>query len=205
MLEIFAYAFGIMYTPGPVNLLGLNCGFNNRTRKHLGFFFGVGSAMFILFVFLSYVGLKVVNPELLPFISLAGCGYILYIARKVASANVSLNSKGDNQNALSFRDGLLMQLLNPKGLVATLPIATIQFPSAGVTGVSVLFWSLILAVLAFGAPTSYSLLGQLVGKRLENPIYFKVFNYVMASLLVYVALTIGYEHVYTKLFTQHNG
>ncbi|WP_295894352.1 LysE family transporter [uncultured Vibrio sp.] len=199
MLEIFAYAIGIMYTPGPVNLLGLNCGFNNRTRTHLGFFIGVGSAMFILFVFLSYVGLKVVNPKVLPFISLAGCIYILYIARKVFRANVSLNSKGDKQNTLSFRDGILMQLLNPKGLVATLPIATIQFPSVGITGGAVIFWSLILAVLAFGAPTSYSLMGQLIGKRLENPIYFKVFNTIMASLLIYVAFSIGYEHVYLKL------
>lgn len=28
MLAIVAYALGIMYTPGPVNLLGLNVGIN---------------------------------------------------------------------------------------------------------------------------------------------------------------------------------
>ncbi|MGF1721172.1 LysE family translocator [Vibrio kyushuensis] len=199
MSEIFAYAIGVMYTPGPINLLGLHTGLNNRTRTHIGFFIGVGCAMFTLFVFLGYVGLNVINPQVLPFISLAGCSYILYIAWKVVRANVSLSGQSKEQKSLSFKDGLFMQLLNPKALVATLPVATIQFPSAGISGGAILFWSLILAFLAFGAPTSYSLAGRVLGKRLENPTYFRVFNYLMAALLVYVSLAIGYEHVYSRL------
>lgn len=199
MSEIFAYALGVMYSPGPVNLLGLHSGLNKQTRAHLGFFVGVAIAMFILFVSLGFIGLKVVNPQILPFISLAGCGYILYIAWKVARANVKLSLDQAPLNSLTFRDGLLMQLLNPKGLVATLPIATIQFPSAGITGVAIVLWSAVLATLAFGAPTGYSLTGLLVGKRISNPRYFKAFNLVMAVLLVSVSLTIGYDHVVTPL------
>jgi len=82
MADIFAYAIGIMYTPGPINLLGLSSGLNKQTRSHLGFFIGVGSAMFILFVLLGYLGLQVINPQFLPYVSLIGCGYILYIAWK---------------------------------------------------------------------------------------------------------------------------
>ncbi len=37
MADIFAYAIGIMYTPGPINLLGLSSGLNKQTRSHLGF------------------------------------------------------------------------------------------------------------------------------------------------------------------------
>lgn len=196
MLAIFAYAIGIMYTPGPINLLGLHSGLNQKTRRHLGFFAGVGCAMFILFVALAYVGLQLVNPRLLPFISLIGCSYILYIAWKVSVSSVDINRRESNAGALSFKEGLFMQLLNPKALVATLPISTIQFPAAGVDGVAVLFWSLLLSVLAFGAPASYSVAGMLLGHRLQSPRYFRLFNSAMAILLVYVALTIGYEHVY---------
>ncbi|MDC5818871.1 LysE family transporter [Vibrio europaeus] len=199
MSEIFAYAIGVMYTPGPVNLLGLHSGLNRNTRSHLGFFIGVGMAMFILFVMLGFIGLKVINPQVLPFISLAGCLYILHIAWKVAGANVELSQETSDSNSLSFRDGLLMQLLNPKALVATLPVSTIQFPSVGITGGAIVLWSLVLAILAFGAPTSYSLAGLVLGKRISNPNYFKVFNLLMATLLVYVSLTIGYEHVVTPL------
>lgn len=199
MSEIFAYAIGVMYTPGPVNLLGLHSGLNRNTRSHLGFFIGVGMAMFILFVMLGFIGLKVINPQVLPFISLAGCLYILHIAWKVAGANVELSQETSDSNSLSFRDGLFMQLLNPKALVATLPVSTIQFPSVGITGTAIVLWSLVLAILAFGAPTGYSLAGLVLGKRISNPSYFKVFNLLMAALLVYVSLTIGYEHVVTPL------
>ncbi len=199
MSEIFAYAIGIMYTPGPINLLGLHSGLNKRTYNHLGFFIGVGCAMLILFVFLGYLGLQVINPQILPFISFAGCSYILYIAYKVVKSNVNIQETAYDDNQLSFRDGLFMQLLNPKALVATLPISTIQFPSAGITGEAILLWSFVLAVLAFGAPTSYSVVGSLLGKKIENPKYLRVFNYLMAALLVYVSLAIGYEHVLLPL------
>ncbi len=198
MADIFAYAIGIMYTPGPINLLGLSSGLNKQTRSHLGFFIGVGSAMFILFVLLGYLGLQVINPQFLPYVSLIGCGYILYIAWKVAKAKVQVSDTSADAS-LSFFDGLFMQLLNPKALVATLPIATIQFPSADITGAAIVFWSLILAILAFGAPTSYSLAGLMLGKQVSRPGVFNVFNKLMAILLVYVALMIAYEHVLTPL------
>ncbi|NHH87838.1 LysE family transporter [Pseudoalteromonas sp. MB47] len=198
MADIFAYAIGIMYTPGPINLLGLSSGLNKQTRSHLGFFIGVGSAMFILFVLLGYLGLQVINPQFLPYVSLIGCGYILYIAWKVAKAKVQVNDTSADAS-LSFFDGLFMQLLNPKALVATLPIATIQFPSADITGAAIVFWSFILAILAFGAPTSYSLAGLVLGKQVSRPGVFYVFNKLMAILLVYVALMIAYEHVLTPL------
>lgn len=198
MADIFAYAIGIMYTPGPINLLGLSSGLNKQTRSHLGFFIGVGSAMFILFVLLGYLGLQVINPQFLPYVSLIGCGYILYIAWKVAKAKVQVSDTSADAS-LSFIDGLFMQLLNPKALVATLPIATIQFPSADITGAAIVFWSLILAILAFGAPTSYSLAGLMLGKQVSRQGIFNVFNKLMAVLLVYVALMIAYEHVLTPL------
>ena len=198
MADIFAYAIGIMYTPGPINLLGLSSGLNKQTRSHLGFFIGVGSAMFILFVLLGYLGLQVINPQFLPYVSLIGCGYILYIAWKVAKAKVQVSDTSADAS-LSFFDGLFMQLLNPKALVATLPIATIQFQSADITGAAIVFWSLILAILAFGAPTSYSLAGLMLGKQVSRPGVFNVFNKLMAVLLVYVALMIAYEHVLTPL------
>lgn len=198
MADIFAYAIGIMYTPGPINLLGLSSGLNKQTRSHLGFFIGVGSAMFILFVLLGYLGLQMINPQFLPYVSLIGCGYILYIAWKVAKVKVQVSDTSADAS-LSFFDGLFMQLLNPKALVATLPIATIQFPSADITGAAIVFWSLILAILAFGAPTSYSLAGLVLGKQVSRRGVFNVFNKLMAALLVYVALMIAYEHVLTPL------
>ncbi|MEX0606309.1 MAG: LysE family transporter [Marinobacter sp.] len=199
MIEIFAYAIGVMYTPGPVNLLGLNSGLNGHFRASLGFFIGVGSAMLILFLLFGWAGAALIGDRGLIVISALGCLYIAYLAVRIIRASVTVDHRKESMPALRFRDGLTMQLMNPKGIVATLPIATIQFPGAGIHGVSLVAWSLVLAILAGGAPGSYSLMGDMAGKRIRDPRFFKWFNCAMATLLLYVAGSIGYEFVYQPL------
>lgn len=198
-MEIVAYALGVMYTPGPVNLLGLNAGLNGQTRTSLGFFIGVGLAMLTLFLVFGWAGAAWVRGDMLAVVGAMGCGYILYLALKVARSTIDLGKVRETPRVLQFRDGLIMQLCNPKAMLATLPIATIQFPAAGIHGVSLLFWSLGLAALAFGAPGSYALMGAVLGQRLESPRLLKGFSLAMAILLVWVAISIGYEHVWLPL------
>ncbi|WP_136068663.1 LysE family translocator [Modicisalibacter radicis] len=199
MLAIVAYALGIMYTPGPVNLLGLNAGLHGQARASLGFYLGVGTALLILFLLFGWAGAAWVRPDMLAVVGALGCGYILYLAIKIARSSIDLGAVRQAPRAMRFRDGLIMQLCNPKGVVATLPIATIQFPAVGIDGVSLVLWSLGLAMLAVGAPGSYALIGAVLGKRVENPGILKGFSLAMAALLAGVALSIGYEHVWLPL------
>lgn len=201
MLEIVAYALGVMYTPGPVNLLGLNAGLNGQARTSVGFFLGVGLAMLVLFVGFGWAGAAWVRGDMLALVGAAGCGYILYLAVKIARSSIELGDVRQAPRVLRLRDGLIMQLCNPKGMVATLPIATIQFPAAGIHGISLLFWSLGLAVLAVGAPGSYALMGAVAGRRIENPRILTGFSLAMSLLLVGVSVSIGYEHVWLPLAT----
>ncbi|SDL21696.1 Threonine/homoserine/homoserine lactone efflux protein [Franzmannia pantelleriensis] len=200
MLEIVAYALGVMYTPGPVNLLGLNAGLNGQARTSLGFFVGVGLAMLILLLVFGWAGAAWLRGDMLALVGALGCGYILYLAIKVACSSIDLSAaRRGPSRVLSFRDGLIMQLCNPKAMIVTLPIATIQFPAAGIHGASLVLWSFGLAALAFGAPGSYALVGAVVGQRIENPAILKGFSLAMATLLVWVAISISYEHVWLPL------
>lgn len=139
--------------------------------------------------------------DLLAVVGALGCGYILYLAIKVARSTIDPGAVRQAPRVLQFRDGLIMQLCNPKGMIATLPIATIQFPAAGIHGISLLFWSLGLAVLAVGAPGSYALMGAVAGRRIENPRILTGFSLAMSVLLVGVSVSIGYEHVWLPLAT----
>ncbi|MFB9869180.1 LysE family translocator [Vreelandella sulfidaeris] len=199
MLAIVAYALGVMYTPGPVNLLGLNVGINGQAKRSVGFCLGVGSAMLVYLLVLGWAGAAWIGGQARVAVSALGCGYILYLAFKVARAKAELETATDAPRLLSYRDGLVIQLLNPKAMVATLPIATLQFPAAGIQGISLIIWSFALALLAAGAPGSYVLIGSRVGQRIKNPRIVKRFNWIMAGLLVAVALSIGYEHVWLPL------
>jgi threonine/homoserine/homoserine lactone efflux protein len=197
--EIFVYAVGVMYTPGPVNLLGLNAGLNGQIRASIGFFVGVGLAMLILLLLFGFVGAEVVGGGNLRYVSAVGCLYIAYLAVKIAYSTVNFDAERQAAAELRFTNGLFMQLVNPKGTIATLPIATIQFPAASIDGTALVFWSAVLAAMAVGAPGGYALVGELLGKRIYRPAVFRVFNLVMASLLLYVAVSIAYDFVYLPL------
>ena len=158
MLGIVAYALGAMYTPGPVNLLGLNVGINGQAQKSLGFCLGVGTAMLIYLLLLGWAGAAWIDDEALIIVSALGCSYIVYLAIKIARSSADLSSNLNSQlnnhdhspHLLRFRHGLVMQLLNPKAIIATLPIATLQFPAAGIEGLSLVIWAFGLAMSMFG-------------------------------------------------------
>lgn len=98
----------------------------------------------------------------------------------------------------------MMQALNPKGIIAVIPITTIQLPAAGISGWHILIWSAGLSVLAFGAPFSYAISGSLLGSRIRQPGLFKSFNRLLAAMLIIVALKLGYSQA-VLFFCQTSG
>ncbi len=202
MLNLFLYGISIMYTPGPVNLLGLNIGFRNRVKQSLGFFIAVACSMLILFLVFGYTGEKVMKKSYLIYTSFIGCLYILYLAFKLFKAKVNVEQE-ENVRDFSFRDGFMMQLLNPKAALATLPIATIMYPDNDIVGFKIVVMSVVLSILAFGAPLSYSILGTYFSHLIKNEKFFDLFNKVMALLLIYVAFTIFKDHVFLVIKGVH--
>lgn len=201
MLQLFAYAIGIMYTPGPVNLLALNAGIQGQARHTWGFHLGVGLGLLIPLSLLSVTGAQLVTPERLRWLTLVGCGYILYLAWKIARASLSVEQIHKPQAAaLRFRDGLLMQLLNPKGMIACLPIATLYMPTLHLSATGTALICILLATLGSGAPAMNALIGHWVGLRLQTfsaqspsvkgQHLVRGFNLLMALLLVYAAVTL---------------
>lgn len=209
MVEMLMYAFGIMYTPGPVNLLSLNAGLNGQMRQTVPFCIGVGITMFLLFLLFGYSG-ALLPSKLQALIGLIGGIYILWLAFKIghsviqpvtpAAADESQETKG----SLSFRSGLMMQLCNPKTPVAILPIVTVQFPAADISGASIVLWSMLLGGMAFGAPGGYLLLGSRLGRIIRAPGFFTFLNLLMALLLAFVGCTITYEQFWSLLDTLLN-
>ena len=189
MTDIILYAFGVMYTPGPVNAIGLNNGI--QKQPHIfGFFSGVAVAMFILFFSVAFIGEKIMNPSYLKVASVLGSLYILWLAYKIFRSQVSEYPRAEPRR-LNFRDGLLMQLLNPKGITVALPVATVQFPSLGITGGLLFAWCVGLAVFAFGAPWSYFMLGRFLQRNINQARYLVFINKLMALFLFFVAISMG--------------
>ncbi|OEC32958.1 Threonine/homoserine/homoserine lactone efflux protein [Pseudomonas cuatrocienegasensis] len=182
-MEIFLYAFSVMYSPGPVNVMGLNAGLTGQFRRTVGFFIGVGCAMFALFLIFGYTGEALISRSVLPYMALVGGLYTLYLAFKVFTSKVVLpgkvNSASPTDKPLTFWNGFLIQALNPKGMMVVLPITTVMFPAAHVTGISIAVVSIMIALGGAGAPGIYSFLGAVLGKRITKESYFNFFNRLM--------------------------
>lgn len=196
-MEIVLYAFTVMYTPGPVNLLGLNAGLTTPFNKAIGFFVGVALAIFCWFAVIGVAGQFLIVERLIPWIALAGSLYILYLALKVfrATPTVTATDTPADTLGLSFRDGFLMQLLNPKNSLLVIPITTVMFPGREISGVSLFVSSALIAAGGGGAPALYFLAGKIVGKRITQPRYFRICNRLMAALLVVVAVLLFIDYV----------
>ncbi|WP_017256482.1 LysE family translocator [Pseudomonas tolaasii] len=183
-MDIFLYAFSVMYSPGPVNFMGLNAGLTGKFRRSTGFFIGVGGAMLLLFVLFGYTGEAIISQAALPYISLAGGLYTVYLAYQVFTARPVVEEPSSAPaKTLTFWNGLVIQLLNPKGIVAVLPITSVMLPAAHITGASIAGVSALLGLGAVGAPWVYGLLGAVLGKRITGASAFVVFNRCMGLAL----------------------
>lgn len=196
-MEIFLYSLGVMYSPGPVNAMGLSAGLTGQFRRTFGFFLGVGCAMFSLFIIFGYTGEALISKRWLPYIALIGALYTFYLAFKMMRSRVEMKSADQSsiQPNLTFLDGFVIQGLNPKGMLVVLPVTTVMFPSAHVTGVMILIASALIGIGAAGAPGVYSLLGAVIGKKIKNEVFFNLFNKLMGSLLVASGVFMLYDFI----------
>ncbi len=196
MLGIVLFCIGIMYTPGPVNILSLNNGMQRRFTHHAPFCLGVASATSFAFILIGYTGSALINDRIMPFIAAAGVCFIIYLAYKIIASEISTAQDNGNTSPLKFKGGFFMQLLNPKAFLAFVSVAAVQFPAAGINGAKIAIWSMGLGILAFGAPFTYAVFGSTITQRIENTSHLKHLNFIMGILLIVVAAEMAYQHVY---------
>jgi len=188
MIEIFLFAASIMYTPGPVNMLSLFSGISGHGFKILRFFAGVSTSMGVLFIVLGYLGAEVITPAVQAGIALFGGAYIGYLGVKLLMSEAPTSQQPQLDMKLTFLTGFLMQSSNPKAAAAIAPITGVQFPAVGVEGWQIIAVSSALAVIAFGAPFVYFLVGKQISSVGFNPKVLLWINRVMGAVLAYIAV-----------------
>lgn len=197
-MEIFLYTLGVMYSPGPVNFMGMNAGLTGQFKRTFGFFIGVGCAMFTLFIFLGYAGEAIISHRYLPYISLIGSLYTFYLAFKMLTSNIQIHSENnepDTNKTLTFWNGFLIQALNPKGMLVVLPVTTVMYPAAHITGPMIFIVSMLISFGGAGAPGLYSFFGAAVGQKIKNNAWLNLINKIMGIMLTVVAIVMLYDFI----------
>lgn len=112
----------LLGSPGPAPIALAATGATFGTQKGLPFLFGIllGLGFAIVGATVGLAALFSQFPALRVVFQFAGGGYMLYVAYKIATASVL--AQQDAQSAPSFRDGFILNLLNPKVYAAFLAI-----------------------------------------------------------------------------------
>lgn len=198
MLEMFLYAIGIIYSPGPVTIISIDIGINKMVRKSMGFFVGVGLSTLMYLLTFGMLSEKIISPKYQIFLSIIGAIYIIYLGSKIWKAKIDLENSTEKK-FLGFKDGFIIQTINPKAIIATLPIVTIYFPNNNIVGLKLIIIAIIIGILAGSSPFLYGLIGNFLGNQIKDKVFFSIINKVMSIFLIILAFSILWNDVYSVL------
>jgi threonine/homoserine/homoserine lactone efflux protein len=188
-LSMAAFALAASISPGPVNIVALS------TSAHYGLTASMrhvtgATVGFTLLLLLIGLGLRDVLdqwPWLTRFIQWAGVAFLFFMAYKLAIDDGKMGA--DRPKAArgpSAMSGAAMQWLNPKAWLAS--IASMGAYAAN--GDRTLIWQFtaLYFVICYASIACWAYAGSFLRQHLRNPARVRVFNRIMALLLVASAI-----------------
>ena len=172
------------FTPGPNNLMlaasGVNYGFQ-RTLPHIGGI-TVGFLLLILAAGLGLARLFIALPELHTILRILSLGFLLYLGWKIAMAGPIEDAR--SSKPLSFGAALAFQWVNPKAITVTISTITAYTgnSTSPYTDLAIIF--VIYAITTIGSTVAWAIAGQMIGYVLKDNKKRRLFNYMMAGILV---------------------
>jgi len=184
-LALILFAFSAAITPGPNNVMLMSSGLNYGVRKSLPHLFGIclGFPIMVLLVGVGLGNLFERFPITHTLIQIFGILYLLYLAWMIATTKTH-EIHGKNSTPFSFWQAALFQWVNPKAwIMATGAIATYTSLSTNIYQ-QIGIIALIFLITAFPSAATWLFFGAHLKRFLQSPAHQKIFNMVMALLLV---------------------
>ncbi len=126
-VSVFIFTFVTTFTPGPNTISSAMMGIRAGYRRSVPYFLGIATGFFSIMLFGGIFASLLVRvlPEIMQVFTYLGAAYILYLAYRVLHADYTLSK--ENPKLLDYKDGLLLQLFNPKVVVLALTLYTTFF------------------------------------------------------------------------------
>ncbi len=181
---LLAYAFVATGTPGPNNVMLMASGANFGVRRTIPHIAGVNIGVTVM---LALIGLGLARlfeafPVIRLVLTVVSIAYLLYLAFRIATAAPPSPDAKAKGKPLTFLQAALFQWVNPKAWAMSLTVVTVYAP--GESTPAVIATALIFGAVNLPCITAWTVLGREAGRLLRNPRRLRVFNIVMAVLLV---------------------
>lgn len=183
VLSFLLFVFVSHFTPGPNNIMAMVFANKYGLKKTVRFCLGVSSGFLALILLCSFFHLLLTSyiSTVTPYLTFFGVLYMWYLAFKMlTSIRGEENSEADAKNM--FATGVLLQFVNPKGVLYGLSVVGTFILPYFSTATSLLGFSLLLGAAGFASSFCWSLFGSLFQNVLSR--HKRAFHVAMALLLV---------------------
>ena len=184
LIALITFAFVSTVSPGPNNIMlmtsGANVGFMRTIPHMLGITFGF--SLMVALVGFGLMGLFTAYPIVQQGLRIASMLYLLYLAVKIAKSKPMTNQASDYK-PMSFLSAASFQWVNPKAWTMALTAISVYATSADPQ--DILLVSLIFGLVNVPSVSLWTTAGKQLQGILQAPTKIKIFNYSMASLLVF--------------------
>lgn len=181
---LIALALATLFTPGPNNAMLAASGANFGFRRTLAHLLGVatGFPLMLLVVGLVLGGLFQTSAVLREALRWGGALLLFWIAWKIATSG-GIGSKSGGVQPMTYLQAVGFQWINPKAWSMAVA-ATSQFilPSAPVATAAVV--TMTFLTLGLGSAATWTYAGQAIARWLTTAKRLKIFNLIMAGLIV---------------------
>ena len=183
LTALFAFALVTVITPGPNNLMlmasGANFGFRRTLPHMLGI--GLGFPGMIFLVGIGVMQLFDLWPLSYTILKVFSVAYLLYLAWKIANAAPPKDANAEGK-PLTFLQSAAFQWVNPKAWSMALSAITLYASSRDLP--AVLWVAGVYVCVSMLSTTGWTVLGQQMRRILKSPARLRLFNWMMALLLV---------------------
>ena len=171
-------------TPGPNTMMllasGVNFGFRATVPHMAGITLGFGLMTIVVGMGLGEI--FKLYPSLYVALSYVGAAYILYLAWKIAIRRSVGEGKASGR-PMTFLQAAAFQWINPKAWVMAVTAIT-TYSVQGAYVFSVLLFAATFMVVSVPGCSVWILFGSGVRRWLDDPKRLRIFNVIMAILLV---------------------
>lgn len=190
MIAYLLFAFVASITPGPTNILALDCGATRGFRAALPFALGaaIGAAALVLIVGVGLGELLVRHAAIRQVLAWVGIAWMSYLAWRIftraAAATPASGRSAERGARLGLLGGAGLQFVNPKTWMMALTVTTVfargtQDPLAHTLLLAALFFAIALPCLC-----AWAGLGQGVSRLALSTRGLARFSQCMAVLLL---------------------
>ena len=184
LLSLSLFMLGTSCSPGPNNIVASYSGFNFGVIKTFPHMLGVvlGFTTMVCVLNFGLINVFKIYPLLQEILKISGSLFLIYLAYKIAfSKNQTENKK---ENPVKFFDTFFFQFLNPKGVIVGIIIVS-TYVESGNNFINYSFWVILVSfICALISITFWTFVGKFFRRFATNEKFIKIFNYVMASLLL---------------------